>query len=144
MLLLLLYYFNLTPFISHIWPIFFSIMSNVMWPIHLTRRQAIEFNEDFRIHRWWWMNRSNMFDKLTESCFDKRVMPLPKTFILLSRPLNFEPATLEKKKAVRKVNYRLNTWKTAEKTISLLNSFFPVCRIVADVKLRMCPTRNYQ
>ena len=47
-------------------------------------------------------------DKLTESCFDKRVMLLPKTFILLSGPLNFEPATL-KKKAVREVNYRLNT-----------------------------------
>ena len=65
-----------------------------------------------------------MFDKLTESCFDKRVMLLPKTFILLSRPLNFKPATLKKKKkkkkAVRKVNYRLNTLKIAEKTISLL------------------------
>ena len=49
-------------------------------------------------------------------------MLLPKTFILLSRPLNFKPATLKKKKkkkedkktkkkkkAVRKVNYRLNT-----------------------------------
>ena len=56
------------------------------------------------------MNRPNMFDKLTESCFDKIVMLLPKTFILLSGPLNFEPATLKKKKkkAVRKVNYRLN------------------------------------
>ena len=102
--------------ISLIWPIFFLIMSNVMWPILLTRRQTIEFNEDFRIHWWWWMNRPNMFDKLTESCFDKRVMLLPKTFILLSGPLNFEPATLKKKKAVRKVNYRLNTWKIAEKT----------------------------
>ena len=72
------------------------------------------------------MNRSNMFDKLTESCFDKRVMLLPKTFILLSSPLNFKPATLKKKKkkkkkkGVRKVNYRLNTLKIAEKTISLL------------------------
>ena len=70
------------------------------------------------------MNRSNMFDKLTESFFDKRVMPLPKTFILLSRPLNFEPASLKKTKqnktAVRKVNYRINTLKIAEKTISLL------------------------
>ena len=43
-----------------------------------------------------------MFDKLTESCFDKRVMLLPKTFILLSRPLNFKPATLKKKKKEKK------------------------------------------
>ena len=64
-----------------------------------------------------------MFDKLTESCFDKKLMLLPKTFILLSGLLNFKPATLKKKnkkKAVRKANYRLNTLKIAEKTISLL------------------------
>ena len=57
--------------------------------------------------------------------FDKRVMQLlPKTFILLSKHIKFWTSHFEKqqqkKKAVRKVSYRLNTWKIAEQTISLL------------------------